>query len=632
MAVGVLFLAVNILGRATLHGARLDLTENKLYTLSQGSRNIASKVDEPITLTLYYSEKASTDFPQFKSYATRVREVLREYEGASGGKVSVRLVDPEPFSEAEDAAVQAGLAGMPSGRGTERFYFGLVGENSTDKREMIPIFDPSKEEFLEYDLTRIVYLLSNPQKKAIGIMAQLPVEGMKDYPLARGQNIPSWQFVNALHDFFEVKTIAPDKPEIPADLKVLVLIHPKNLSDKGQYAVDQFVLNGGNLLVFVDPWCEADLPPGVDPMRVPNMPRNSDLKKLFDAWGIELVPEKIAADRGAALRVNGGSDRSPEPVLYLPYLGLSKANLSSSEPVTGQLDRINVGMAGVLRKRQGATIQFDPLMETGTDSMLMDVKEVQFMPDPKKLLSEFVPGGQKLTIAARLTGKVPTAFPAGDPAKPPESNDAPKPEDAKAEHLTESKGEAHIIVVADCDMLGDRLWVQEARLGNISLGFNKFADNGDFVVAAVDNLSGSSDLISLRARGKFQRPFDRVETIQKEADTQYLAKEQELRAKLTKAQTQIDDLMKQKPEGGAIILTQEQQASIDGFRTEMIKTRKELREIQFQRNKDIEKLGSELKFLNIGLMPVLVGVGAVGLSLYRANRKRAWARGIGSRS
>ncbi|MFN0132131.1 MAG: GldG family protein [Phycisphaerales bacterium] len=619
VAVLALFLAVNILA-VGVRGVRADLTEKSLYTLAQGSKNIARQLDEPITLTLYYSEKQANDLPaQYKSYGARVREVLREFTLASKGKIKLVTINPEAFSDEEDKAVAAGLVGVPTGRASERFYFGLVAVNSTDQQQVIAFFDPSKEEFLEYDLTRMIYLLSNPAKKAIGLMSSLPIEGVQDSPFARGGQTPPWQIVTQMKELFDVRKIAPDATEIPADLRVLMVVHPKNFNDKTLYAIDQFVLRGGRLMVFVDPWCDADLPPGVNPMQAMGMPRNSDLKKLFDAWGIALTPERVVGDRKNAIRVQIGNQNRPETVDFLAWLGLDKDELDRDDAVTGQLQTVNVPTAGILTRRADATATWTPLIQTSTESMAIDVKEIQLVPDPKKLLAEFKSSDQRQVVAARLAGKVKTAFPEGDPATPAPAEGEAKPPSA---HVAEATEPINVIVVADCDMLADRFWVQEERLGQIVLGYRKLADNGDFVIQALDNLSGSSDLISVRARGRYSRPFDRVQKIQKDAEAKYVAKEQELQKKLRDGEARIGELIRQKPDGSNMLMTPEVQAELANARKDMVATRKELRDVQHEMRKSIESLGTSVKFINIGLMPVVIGAAAIGLSVYRVNRRR----------
>lgn len=618
-----LFILVNILGTAALRGARADLTDNKLFTLSKGSKSIASKLDEPIKLTLYYSDSRSDVPAQLKSYGQRVRELLHEYAVSSGGKIKLEVVNPETFSDAEDKAVQDGMVGLSTGRG-EKFYFGLVGTNSTDKKEIIAAFDPGKEEFLEYDITRLIYLLSNTQKKIIGILSYLPIEGVQNNPLMRGQNTPPWQITSQIKEFFEVKTIAPDAADIPADIKVIFLVHPKGISEKMQYLLDQFVLKGGRMVIAVDPFCESDIPPGINPMQAMQIPKASDLKKLFETWGIELMPGMFAGDRKTALKVMMGSERNSEAVTFVAWQGLSKdkGSFDAGDSITGMLQQMNVASPGVFAKKPGATITFQPLLQTSTESMLLDTKQLEMVPDPKKMLADFKPSGQQFALAARISGKVKSAFPAGDPTRPAPAEGQPaNPPDPN--HLAESKEDINVVVVGDCDMLTDRFWVQESRIGNMVLGYQKVADNGDFIIGALDNLSGSSDMISVRARGKFQRPFDKVEEIKKDAEQKFLAKEQELTKRINDGRKRMQDLMSQGPQGGTLLLTPEQKAELDKIKATIVSTQKELREVQYQLRKDVDALKTKLKVFNIGLVPLALGVLAVGMSLYRVNRRRS---------
>jgi ABC-type uncharacterized transport system involved in gliding motility auxiliary subunit len=616
---GAIFLAVNIIAMG-LHGARIDLTENRLYTLSRGSLNIAAAVDEPIRLTLYFSERAANANPQLKSYSRRVQEVLGEYARASGGMLTLQVVDPLPFSDAEDEAVEAGIVGAPTGRGTERLYFGLVGRNATDERQVIPFLSPRGEQFLEYELTRTIYLLSNPDRKTIGVLAALPVEGMPHNPNMT-QQVPPWQFIQQLRQMFDVRTIERDATEIPAEIQVLLLVHPKNLQDRTLYAIDQFVLSGGRLVVFVDPRCEADFPPGINPAQAMTLPRDSNIKPLFDAWGLELVEETVAADREAALRLAIGSQQRPEHVDHIWWLGLGRDRLNTEDAVTGGLQHVRMVSAGILRPTERATTSFDPLIQTGTDSMALNVEQVQIGADPKRLLGDFQGSGEKLTLAARISGNVKTAFPEGNPWV----SDPEHPEANRQPHLSESTEPINIIVVADADMLHDRLWIEPQGMGGIVFGVRKVADNGDFVLAAVDNLTGSTDLISVRARGQFTRPFDRVEELRRDAEKRFLATEQELERKLAETEAKLRELRGQQPQhvvGGQVILTPAQQAEIERFQAERIETRRELRRVQHQLGRDIERLGTRLKVINIGLMPVAVGIAAVGLSMVRISRRR----------
>jgi ABC-type uncharacterized transport system involved in gliding motility auxiliary subunit len=622
----VLFFAVNMVSGTALRGARVDLTEGKLYTLSEGSRAIARKLQEPIDLTLYYSEKIANDVPQIKSYAARVREMLTEFAQASGGKIRFAMVDPEPFSDAEDQAVAAGLVGQPIGRGTDRLYFGMVGKNSTDKQEVIPFFAPDREGFLEYDVTRIVHLLSDPVKKTVGIMTWLPMEGMPMNPMG-GRGVPAWQILEQMKQLFEVKTVENSAKEIPDNIGVLMVVHPKGISQQTQYAIDQFVMRGGRLLLFVDPNCEQDIPPGMNPMQAMQIPKASELNTLLNAWGAEMDAGKIAVDRSNAVRVNVGPQNRPEPVEYIAWLNLGKDDLNASDPITGSLDSMIMATAGVLRPKEGATTQFETLVHTSTNSGELDASSVSFMPDPKGMLAKFESGGKELTLAARLTGKFKSAFADGPPAPAPTPD---KPVDqlaidaAKAAHLGESREGATVMVVADCDLLGDQFWIRAQRIGDIVLGYSKVSDNGDFVIRALDTLGGSSELMSLRARGGFARPFKRVEEIRRNAEDKYLKEEQKLQEKLKTTEQKISELQQKRPDGQAtVLLTPEQEKEVADFRAEMVETRKELRTVQHGLRKDIEGLGTRLKALNMVAMPAVVGIAALGLSAYRLGRRKS---------
>lgn len=631
----VLFLAVNVFSGQALRGARVDLTDSRLYTLSDGSRNIARLPAEPVRLTMFYSESLAPQVPMFQSYGNRVKEVLREFARASAGKVILTIINPEPFSDAEDQAVAAGLVGVPVGRsagggGGERFYFGLQGVSATDERQNIPFFDPSREQFLEYDLSRMIYLLSDQKKALIGVMSWLPMDGPQPSPFQQQQQQqPPWQILTQMREVFDVRMLPTNTTTIPDDVRVLMIVHPKNVSPFTSYAIDQFVLRGGRALVFVDPQCESDIPPGINPMQAMSIPKGSSLDTLFQAWGVEMVPQSVAADRDNAVKVNIGGQNRPEVADYIVFMNLPKSRFDPSDPITGQLQSLTMGIPGVLRHVEGSATTFTPLIRTSTNSAILDLSAVSGFPDPKKLLADFKSAGKELVLGARVSGPLKTAFPEG---KPPVTDPAIKPGDydqATAEPLKDSKEPANIVVIADADMLTDRFWVQEQRLfGQVSLGYSKIADNGDLVITALDNLGGSSDLSGLRARGRFNRPFDRVNQIQKDAEQQYAAKEQELQQKLRDTESKLNKLQQAQAGAdgqptGAVLLTPEQQKEIDAFRAQMVDTRRELRSVQHQLRKDIEGLGSTLKFVNIGLVPIVVGLGALGLAAYRSGRSRA---------
>ncbi len=632
---GVLFIAINVLSGTALKSTRLDLTENRLYTLSQGSRNIAGSLTEPIRLRLYFSQKEGNNQPQFKAYGQRVRELLEEYSRYSKGKIRFEVVDPEPDTEAEDAAAAAGLYGMMTPTGS-RFFFGLVGTNSTDQQEVIPFFDAAKEQFLEYDLTKLVYTLNNPKKKPVGLMSSLNLDGMSFDPMQR-RAMPEqpWQIVSQMRQFYEVKRIEPTATSIPADIEVLVVVHPKTFSDTAIYAIDQFVMRGGKLIAFVDPDCMADQAPNAkqDMLAGINWKKASSLNRLTEAWGVRVIDAKVLADAKAGLELPTGDRQRPEMVKMLIYQGLrapppgSDAEnepqyLDPSDPVTGVLKSVNYITGGVIEQTPDSKVTLTPIMKSSSESMLLDQGDVQFMPQPKDLLKKFKSENKVRTLAARITGQAKSAFekkPDPAPAQPGE----PAPEPTPGEHLAESKGPINVILVADVDMLSDPSWVMEDRLGGqILLGYRKFADNGDFLLGALDNLIGSQDLLSVRARGEFNRPFTRVQEIDRAAEAKFRAKNQEVDARVAQTEERLKQLQAQNPGDGRLIMTPEVEAEVGKLKQDLLQARKDQRAIKRERQVEIEALGTKLKVLNIAAVPLLVCGFAIMLGLVRSARRR----------
>ncbi len=606
----VLLVAVNALSNLIFKSARLDFTENKLYTLSEGTRNILSSLEEPVTLRFYFSEKLGLNIPPLINYANRVRDLLEEYATLSHGKVDLMVLNPEPFSDEEDQAVQYRLQGVPVDAAGTLLYFGLVGSNATDEQETIAFFQEDKEESLEYDLTKLVYNLAHPKKKTVGLLSTLPLDAPPMNPFMQSQATQPWMIVDVIKQTFQLVDIQPDAAAIPENVDILMIVHPKNLSDAMLYAIDQFVLNGGRLIAFVDPYAETDtpVPDPQNPMAGLTAPRNSDLKKLLDQWGIELTDRKFAADRQHAVRVTVSGGMRPQSIDYVAWLSLREDSLASQDFVTGDLKQITMGTAGILTSKNMEGITVAPLIETSSQAMPMDVSQLM-MPNPANLLSSYQAGSEKLMLAARVSGAVKSAFPDG------------KPGDNAATTLKASKAPVNIIVVADTDLLADKFWVNVQNFFGQRIAVPR-ANNGTFVVNALDNLSGSNDLISLRSRGRSNRPFTRVEQLQSEAEKRFLDKEKALQARLQDTERKINDLQSKKQGNDALILSSEQQQEIEKFREEQVKTRKELRAVQHELRGSIESLGSTLKFINIGLIPILILLLALGMSLYRYRQLR----------
>ncbi len=616
----VLFVAFNVFANVALKSARIDLTANKLYTLSDGTKNVLRTLTEPITLRFYFSKKVASNTPGLDSFAQRVQELLEEYVTHSNGHLTLEIADPEPFSEEEDRAVGFGLQGVPATASGEMLYFGLAATNTTDQEEIIPFFQENREEALEYEITKIIYNLTNPKKPVVGLMTSLPMEGN---PLARMQNpnadSQAWFITEQIQQLFELRNVPLTTSKIEPDVDVLLVVHPQGITPDALFAIDQYVLGGGKLLAFIDPYCDVQQVRSdpQNPMAAMTANRSSDLGPLLGAWGLELAPESLAGDRDNAMRVGYQN----QPVDYIVWLALTreKGALSKDDFVTSQLGTVNLANAGILRKAEGATTTITPLMETSANSMQVPKSSIQFSTDPGGLLERFVSGNEKLMLAARVHGSVKSAYPDGKPVTENPSDGSLPTEEDNAASLKESSGPINVIVVADADLLEDRYWTRTQNLFGQRIAI-PMAANADFAINAIDNLSGSNDLISLRSRGRFNRPFDRVVEIRREAETNYRQKAKELEDKLRDTEQKLAALQSTKDAGSALILSPEQQAELERFRDERVKTRKELRKVQHELQKDIESLGTWLKFANIGFVPMIVVIVAIVTASLRSSR------------
>lgn len=624
----VLFFAVNILSDGLFRSARLDLTQSRLFTVSEGTRNVLASLEEPLTLRFFFSSKIANNVPQLRTYGNRVRDLLEEYATLSNGKIRLEVIDPEPFSDAEDRAVEFGLQGVPATAAGDLFYFGLAGTNSTDDTEVIAFFQQEKEQFLEYDLTKFVYQLTEPDKPVVGVITSLPLEfGPGGLQAAmRGQSQP-YGILEAMRQFFDVRILKAGDTEIEEGVDVLVLLHARNLTDQTLYAIDQFVLGGGRALMFVDPFAEtaAQLPPSPGQPPDPFDTHGSNLTRLFDAWGVGMRDDVFVGDRVLATKVNAGDLSRRQIIDYVAWLSLRDTALNREDVVTSQLGVVTVATPGSLQLKEGATTTLTPLLVSTSESMLIEAEKVRRSPDPQALLTAFEADEAEHVIAGRLTGPVKSAFD-GPPPKP-ETEAAEEGSEEAAEpkpHRAESDGPVNLILVADADMMDDRFWLQRQNLLGQQFLVPTSA-NADFLVNALDNLAGSDDLISLRSRARSDRPFVVIQEIQRRAEQQFLAKETALTEKLEQAEQQIADLQSKAGAGDNAILTAQENAAIENFRVEMLATRKELRAVQHDLRKDIESLEALIKFINIGLVPLVVFVLAAILAWIRLQRRKATA-------
>jgi ABC-type uncharacterized transport system involved in gliding motility auxiliary subunit len=611
IALAVLFLAVVMLSNVGLRGVRLDLTQNKLYTLSKGTQQVLRDLKEPVNLYFYFSrDAAAKQSPLLMPYAARVREFLEEVSARAGGKIHLQVIDPQPFSDDEDRAAEFGLQSLHPGG--EALYFGLAGTNSTDGRSAIPTFTADREEFLEYDVAKLVQELGTPKKPVIGLLSSIGVQGQ--FNPQTGQMGEPWPIYTQLQQLFAVRNLTADLDHIDKDVDVLMLIHPKQLAPKTLYAIDQFVMRGGRMLLLVDPNAGADLT-GQDPrnpLAGAMANHSSDLQPLLATWGIDYDATKVIGDLGRGLEVR--SNTSAAPVRHIGILGLRHGDMDAKDVVTASLESINLATVGSLAAHPGAKTTFEPLLLSSTNAEPLPAQRFNALIDPAALRDGFKSTGERYTIAARITGPVDSAYPNGPPG---DQKPAPGPPVA---HLAKATTPANIVVVADTDLLMDYLWVQTRELLGQRIA-QAFANNGDLIANILDNLSGSSALISVRGRASFSRPFERIEALKHQADDRLRAKSLELQSELQQTESKLTELQGKRNDQSSLMLSPEQEAELKRFTAEKARVRKELRETERGLDVDINRLGSRLKVINIAIAPLLVAVaGVVILSLRRRRR------------
>jgi len=644
LAAIALILLLSVLVVSFLPSLRIDLTEDRLYSLSDGTRNILASLNQPVELMFFYSDSATEDVPQLRTYGNRVQELLREIVIASEGNLRLSVIDPEPFSEEEDLATQFGVRAVPVTQGGEGVYFGLVAAQDEEGvpealrvTETMPLIRPDQEEFLEYEFMKIITQVTNPERTIIGLITQLDIDGGFD-PMT-GQGTQQWMIMDLIRQLYEVRRVDLTSDSIEEDIDILMIVHPEGLSDRFLYAVDQYVLQGGDALVFLDP--NADSMVGRSPQgNLIPAGMSSELPGLLEAWGIEFDNTKVLADNELALRVMMGQGQRPMP--HLGMLGVQGNFLAQDDVITNRLETINLSSAGAISQLDNTNTTFEPLIVSSSDSMLMDRSFVESVTDPTLLFDEFESEDRSFVIAARVSGLIETAFPDGQPtiAETEEESSSDEEEgDEEAfepdaldnvdevseeigvEHISASTEPSNILVFADSDILSDRLWVQITQFFGQRIP-QPFANNGDLIINSMDNLSGGADLSSIRSRGRYSRPFTKVLTLQREADDRLRQEEGELLGRVAETEASLAELSTDEDGNPIGELTTEIQTEIDRFNAELIDTRRRLREVRFQLTEDIEQLGSNLKAANTALVPMLLTLFFLGRYYFRSRRSR----------
>ena len=617
VAMALILVAVNVITSGMKQ--RVDLTSEKAYTLSEGTRAILAKLDTPVKIRFYSSRSAVTT-PQtvfLKTYASKVEDLLVEYKQASKGKLIIEKYDPQPDSDAEDSARLDGVAGaqMPSG---EQFYLGIA-VSLLDSKEVIPFCQPTRERMLEYDLTRAITRVVTPEKPVVGVMSALPVFGGGGNPMMQmqmGQRPqPAWAVVSELQKDFTVKRVEMTAEKIPDDVKVLVVIHPKDITDAGQFAIDQFLLRGGKLFAFLDANSLVDNRNQQNPMQAQMGGGGSTMDKLLKAWGVTFESTKVVADRNFQMVLG---DATAANAQRPTWLSLTPEGLDKDDIVTSQIDNVWYFAGGAFSGTPADGLKQTVLLHSTKDSAFVE----SFLANlsPESAMKDFKPSGKEQTLALRLTGKFKTAFPNGNPGKPAAESEAgttnspAKPAD---DSLKESKTDSTVILVGDADMIHDNFTIQDQQtiFGNMRRQLNA---NLNFAQNAVEQLAGDNNLIAVRSRATLNRPFEVVRKKEAEASQKFQGVVDELQKTAQAAQQRINELQAQKSDKNQrFIISPEQQAEIAKLEKESVETDKKLRAVKKDLAREVDSLKTRLTWWNIFAMPGVVTAAGLFLAVYK---------------
>ena len=626
-AVGVVVMFVVIVAVNLIVGSartRLDLTADKLYTLSPGTKSILQKLDTPVEVRFYFSQSESRVPSDIRTYASQVEDLLEEFREVSNGKVQIRRIDPKPDTDAEESAQADGIEPQPTGPlSPENYYFGLVVSLDPQKAAL-PFLQPSRERLLEYDLARALGSVVSTNKPVVGVMTSLPMFGTPANPMMmrmgqQGQGQRPWVFISELKRDYEVRQVQMDTDKIDDAIQILIVAHPKEITDKAQFALDQFVLRGGKLLALLDAMCIIDKPQQPNNPLAGMMPGGgSSLDKLLKAWGLAFDSTKVVGDLSTTRELAFQENQRPQPMPT--WLFLNPEGINREDVVTSQLDNLLLPSAGTFSGTPATGLQQTVLLHTSKKSQLVDGMTAQF--SGQKIMDEFKSSGTEYALAIRLKGKFKTAFPEGKPAAPApdaadEKKDAPKPADTS---LKESKTDGVVILMGDVDFIYDNFCVQVDRMFGVARPIN---GNLGLVQNMVEQLSGDVNLVGTRSRGALRRPFTVVQRMQAEAEEQFRDKIRQMNEDLAKTQEQLNELQTKKEPGQKLILSTEQQAKIQEFQAKKRKTERDLRDLRKNLRQEIDSLENRLKWVNIAAVPLLVAAAGIALALIRKQRTKA---------
>tara|TARA_Y100001970_G_scaffold252466_1_gene326307 strand:+ start:822 stop:2711 length:1890 start_codon:yes stop_codon:yes gene_type:complete len=586
---------------------RIDLTEDKLYTISDGSREILESLNEPVRIKYYFSKNNEELPPNFKTYALRVQEILEEFEKISSGKIILEILDPKPDTEEEEWAQKYGIKTIALSSGQKAFFGAVI--SMLDQEMLIPYFDQHRQEFLEYDISQAIQKVSSTSDFKVGILSALNIQGGRS--MIPGQPpLEKWVFVSELEKSLAVEILPITTEEISDDINLLLVIHPRGFSQRLRYAIDQYVLRGGRIIVMLDPNARIDM----------NSPENrfgqqpqlaSDLPELLKVWGVEYNSNKVVGDHLHGTQVNTGKGVMSFPM----WMSFRSESLEKKHPITAQLENLLFVEAGSLNKDSDSDTEFISLLSLSKKSGYIDSFRLRFS-SPDQLSREMVIDNDSKSVIGITKGVFKSAFPDGQPEKE-QKKDGEETEDIplKYRHLEIGKNQNSILIFSDVDFLSDQFSVQKLNfLGQIII--QPTNDNMNLILNAVEHLSGNESLMSIRSRGRFSRPFTRLLDMQNEAQLRYQAEEKQLLSQLDEVQKRLNNLLdstgeKQKE----LILPKEIQIEIQQFREEERQTRRKLREVRKILRQDIENLGQVLLVINLLFIPLMVGL--VGIIIYR---------------
>ena len=582
----VILFSVNMIGWESLKLYRFDVTENKLFTLSDSTRKVIADVDDPITLKFYYTDALGARAPAYGLYADRVQALLGHYSSLSNGRIVFQKISPEPFSDEEDRAVAAGLTAVPLGTTQEKGYLALVGSNSTDDEEVIAFMTLQRSAFLEYDLTRMVQKLSKPARKTIGLITGLDMAGAMG---PNGKPIPPWLIMGQMEAFFNVRPIASNAKEVLGNIDILMIVAPKKLSDELAYSIDQFALSGKPVVVFADPFSELN-------------PRNptalhkdgANFRKLLSGWGADIVSDKVVGDPQNSRRIQFNSATNPVIVNYIVWMSYDDKVFDLNAPVFSRVKRLVMATPGAISHNKKAGTKLRPLITTGSDTALLST-ELMVPPDPVKLLNNYQSDNKRKILAARLSGVAKAGF------------KALKSTNGKTESQT--SGKINVVVVSDADMLYDSFWARAGNSGGQRVVV-PIANNQDLLLNVLENMSGGAALSGLRGRGIENRPFTRVQNLQRRAEARYRKRERVLSDNLKQAQKKLAEIQARATSDQAI-LSDEDKEAIAKIRHEVVAVRRDLRDVQRSLNQDIEQLEWRVQMINTAGVPLLILFGAL---------------------